>query len=159
MSGWILFLLLYVEHIFLIYSNECNGPTYIYNIGAVATIIVTKVVFACSTKIHFPFSFRCLLPQTMHTCQMKYTVLQSPKLQQCNLLPNFCSSFVCQFNLGSWIIKVPSYTLIYIDTYLAIRCISVSNKSKFGLFIARIRNCNSKLHLGCRQSLYHQSMW
>ena len=70
-----------------------------------------------------------------------------------------CSSFVCQFNLGSWIIKVPSYTLIYIDTYLAIRCISVSNKSKFGLFIARIRNCNSKLHLGCRQSLYHQNMW
>ena len=54
-----------------------------------------------------------------------------------------CSSFVCQFNLGSWIIKVPSYTH---NMYLAMRVV-VSNKTKFGLFIARIRNCNRKLHL------------
>ena len=56
-----------------------------------------------------------------------------------------CSSFVCQFNLGSWIIKVPSYTHTHVFGYEVNIC--VSNKTKFGLFIAQIRNCNRKLHL------------
>ena len=83
----------------------------------------SRQLFACSTKIHFPFFLQMLI--TLDHAYMSneiHSFIESEIVSSsCNLQPNFCSrsSFLfASFNLGSWIIKVPSYTL---NMYLAIR--------------------------------------